>query len=268
MTRVLVVIPTYDEAGTIRVAVAGARRALPDADVLVVDDNSPDGTGDIADELAAADPRVQVLHRPGKQGLGAAYKAAFAWALERDVGVVVEMDADGSHDPDDLPRLVGALGAGHGEADLVLGSRWVPGGEVRDWPAWRRGLSMGGNLYVRLALRLPVHDATGGYRAFRADVLRAMPLDKVSSAGYCFQVDLVLRAVQAGFRVREIPIVFRERTVGQSKMSGAIVREALARVTWWALTNRRATLRRARGTTATAGALSRPDRTSTPESGS
>ncbi|MBA3523840.1 MAG: polyprenol monophosphomannose synthase [Geodermatophilaceae bacterium] len=274
--RVLVVIPTYQEAGTIRTAVAGARAALPDADVLVVDDNSPDGTGDIADELAVIDPQVQVLHRPGKQGLGAAYKAAFAWALERNVDVVVQMDSDGSHDPADLPRLVAALGDVHGitdgGADLVLGSRWVPGGAVRDWPAWRRGLSMGGNLYVRLVLRLPVRDATGGYRAFRVGVLRATPLEEVSSAGYCFQVDLVLRAVQAGFRVREIPIVFRERTVGESKMSRAIVREALGRVTWWALTNRRASLRGTQvdpdGTTQGAGALYRRDSPSSAESGS
>lgn len=271
MSTVLVVIPTYDEAGTVRTAVAGARAALPDAEVLVVDDNSPDGTGMIADALAAADPHVHVLHRPDKAGLGAAYKAAFAWALERDVDVVVEMDADGSHDPGDLPRLIAGLAGTDSAsgADLVLGSRWVPGGAVLDWPAWRRGLSRGGNLYVRLVLRLPMGDATGGFRAFRVEVLRALPLADISSAGYCFQVDLVFRAVQAGFRVREIPIIFRDRTVGRSKMSGEIVREALGKVTWWALTNRRGRLRRvASGTPGAVDALPLRDRPSSTESGS
>ncbi|MGI8529717.1 MAG: polyprenol monophosphomannose synthase [Geodermatophilaceae bacterium] len=227
--RVLVVIPTYDERENLPVAVAGVRAAVPDADILVVDDDSPDGTGRLADELAAADRHVHVLHRAAKQGLGAAYKAAFGWAASRGYDAVVEMDADGSHDPTQLPRLLAELGT----ADLVLGSRWVDGGAVLDWPTWRRVLSRGGNTYARLLLRLPVRDATGGYRVFRTEVLRALPLAEVSSAGYCFQVDLVWRTWQAGYRIREVPITFRERTVGQSKMSGSIVAEALLNVTRW-----------------------------------
>jgi dolichol-phosphate mannosyltransferase len=237
--RVVVIIPTYNEVENLPSAVAGARAAVPFADVLVVDDRSPDGTGALADGMAAADPRVHVLHRAAKQGLGAAYRDAFGWALDRGYDVVVEMDADGSHDPGDLPRLLAALVG----ADLVLGSRWVEGGAVVDWPRWRRVLSRGGNLYTRLMLRLPVGDATGGFRAFRSDVLRALPLAEVSSAGYCFQVDLVFRTVRAGFRVREVPITFRERTRGDSKMSGSIVAEALAKVTLWAVTNREAPAR-------------------------
>lgn len=241
--RVLVIIPTYNEVDNLPVAVAGVRAAAPAVDILVVDDASPDGTGALADGLAAADPRVHVLHRARKEGLGAAYKAAFGWAMDRGYGAVVELDADGSHDPAQLPRLLAELA----DADLVLGSRWVDGGAVLDWPAWRRALSRGGNLYTRLALRLPIRDATGGYRVLRSEVLRALPLDEVSSAGYCFQVDIVWRAWQAGFVVREMPITFRERTRGQSKMSGAIVAEALVKVTMWALTNRGARLRRLAG---------------------
>lgn len=237
--RVVVIVPTYNEIENISIAVSGARSAVPYADVLVVDDNSPDGTGVAAEQIAAVDPRVHVLHRAAKEGLGAAYKEAFRWALDRGYDVVVEMDADGSHDPGDLPRLIAQLS----DADLVLGSRWILGGAVVDWPPWRRALSRGGNLYTRLALRLPVRDATGGFRAFRAEVLRALPLEEVSSAGYCFQVDLVFRATQAGFRVREVPITFRERTRGYSKMSGSIVAEALTSVTLWAVTNRGARLR-------------------------
>lgn len=228
----MVIVPTYNEIDNLLTAVSGARVALPHADVLVVDDASPDGTGLLADEIAATDPQVHVLHRPGKQGLGAAYKDAFGWALRHGYDVVAQMDADGSHDPRDLPRLVTQLS----DTDLALGSRWVDGGQVVDWPAWRRALSCGGNLYTRLALRLPVRDATGGFRAFRAEVLRTLSLEGVSSAGYCFQVDLAFRTVRAGFRVREVPITFRERTRGQSKMSASIVAEALANVTWWAVT--------------------------------
>jgi len=236
--RVVVIIPTYNEVENLLIAVSGARKAVPDADVLVVDDHSPDGTGALADEIAATDPHVLVLHRAVKTGLGAAYKEAFQWALDRRYDVIVEMDADGSHDPADLPRLLAALSG----ADLVLGSRWVDGGAVVDWPPWRLALSRGGNRYTRMALGLPVKDATGGFRAFRAEVLRTIPLDAVSSAGYCFQVDLVFRTTRAGFQVREVPITFRERTRGQSKMSGAIVVEALAKVTMWAVTNRGARL--------------------------
>jgi glycosyltransferase involved in cell wall biosynthesis len=234
--RVLVCIPTYDEAENVEAIVARVRAAVPEADVLVADDSSPDGTGALADALAAADPAVHVLHRPGKEGLGAAYVAAFAWAREHGYDVVVEMDADGSHQPEELPRLLAALRT----ADLVLGSRWVPGGEVRNWPLSRKLLSQGGNTYTRIALGLPMRDATGGYRAYRMAVLDALPLGSIASQGYCFQVDLAWQAWRAGFRVVEVPITFVERERGQSKMSRAIVAEALWRVTWWAVTSRRA----------------------------
>jgi dolichol-phosphate mannosyltransferase len=232
--RVLVVIPTYEERENLPVIVERVRAAVPEADVLVADDNSPDGTGKIADELAAADPQVHVMHRPGKQGLGAAYVAGFRWALERGYGAVVEMDADGSHQPEQLPSLLSALR----EADVVLGSRWVHGGEVRNWPASRQLLSRGGNTYVRLALGIPLRDATGGFRAYRAHVLESFDLDSVRSQGYCFQVDLALRSLQRGFRVVEVPILFVERELGASKMSRDIVAEALWRVTVWGVQRR------------------------------
>ena len=234
--RVLVCIPTYNEAENVEPIVARVRAAAPEVDVLVVDDSSPDGTGDIADRLAAADPAVHVLHRTGKEGLGAAYIAAFRWGRERGYGVCVEMDADGSHQPEELPRLLAALRT----SDVVLGSRWVPGGEVRNWPASRRLLSQGGNTYTRVALGLPLRDATGGYRAYRMPVLDTLPLGEVASQGYCFQVDLAWQAWRAGFRIVEVPITFVERERGQSKMSRAIVAEALWRVTWWAVRSRRA----------------------------
>jgi glycosyltransferase involved in cell wall biosynthesis len=234
--RVLVCIPTYNEADNVEPIVARVRAATPEVDVLVVDDASPDGTGAIADRLAAADPQVHVLHRTAKDGLGAAYIAAFGWAREHGYDVAVEMDADGSHQPEELPRLLAALRG----ADVVLGSRWVPGGEVRNWPTSRRLLSQGGNTYTRIALGLPLRDATGGYRAYRMPVLGALPLGQVASQGYCFQVDLAWQAWRAGFRIVEVPITFVERERGQSKMSRAIVAEALWRVTWWAVRSRRA----------------------------
>ncbi|RZS80095.1 dolichol-phosphate mannosyltransferase [Motilibacter rhizosphaerae] len=227
--RVLVVVPTYDEAENIEPVVSRLLAAVPDAEALVVDDASPDGTGEIADRMAAADPRVSVLHRTGKEGLGAAYLAGFSWALEHGYDVVVEMDADGSHPPEQLPDLLQALA----DADLVLGSRWVQGGRVVNWPRTREVLSRGGNLYTRLALGLPLRDATGGYRAFRAGTLRTLHLGEVASQGYCFQVDLAWRAVRAGLRVAEVPITFTERERGSSKMSRSIVLEALWRVTLW-----------------------------------
>jgi dolichol-phosphate mannosyltransferase len=232
--QVLVVIPTYNERDNIGKIVKRLHTALPDVHVLVVDDGSPDGTGQLADEMAAADERVHVMHRTEKAGLGAAYVAGFHWALERDYGVVCEMDADGSHAPEQLHRLLDALP----QADLVLGSRWVPGGEVVNWPAQRKFLSLGGSLYSRLALGANIRDMTGGYRAFRADTLRKLNLASVASAGYCFQIDLLWRTLELGFRVREVPITFQEREFGESKMSGNIVREALIRVTKWGLRRR------------------------------
>ncbi len=234
--RVLVCIPTYNEAANVEEAVQRVRAAVPEAHVLVIDDASPDGTGQIAARLAALDDAVHVLHRVAKEGLGAAYIAGFRWAKEHGYTVVVEMDADGSHQPEEMPRLLAALR----EADLVLGSRWVPGGEVRNWPLTRKLLSQGGNRYTRIALGLPLQDATGGYRAYRMAVLDVLPLDTVASQGYCFQVDLAWQTWRQGFRIVEVPITFVERTRGESKMSRAIVAEALWRVTWWAVRSRRA----------------------------
>ncbi|MHB8341000.1 MAG: polyprenol monophosphomannose synthase [Mycobacteriales bacterium] len=233
--RVLVCIPTYNERDNLPRTAGRLRAAVPEADVLVLDDASPDGTGQVADAMAAADPQVHVLHRPAKAGLGAAYVAGFGWGLERGYDVLVEMDADGSHQPEELPRLLAAISS----ADVVLGSRWVPGGAVRNWPRWRMLLSRGGNAYTRAMLALPLRDATGGYRAYRAEVLRSFDLEAVASQGYCFQVDLVWRAWQRGHRVVEVPITFVERELGQSKMSHAIVAEALLRVTQWGLLARR-----------------------------
>lgn len=228
------IIPTYNEAENITSVVARVRAAVPDADVLVADDNSPDGTGKFADELAATDEQVHVLHRKGKEGLGAAYLAGFDWGIERGYGVLVEMDADGSHQPEELPRLLTALKG----ADLVLGSRWVPGGRVVNWPKHREMLSRGGSTYSRMLLGVPIRDVTGGFRAFRAETLQGLGLTEVASQGYCFQVDLARRAVEAGFHVVEVPITFVERELGDSKMSRDIVVEALWRVTAWGVGTR------------------------------
>ena len=232
--RLLVVIPTYDERDNLPGILDRVAAAVPSANVLVVDDASPDGTGRLADERAASDPRVHVLHRAGKGGLGAAYVAGFRWALERDYDAVAEMDADGSHAPEQLPDLLAALDG----ADVVLGSRWVEGGSVVDWPRRRELLSRGGNAYTRMMLRLPVRDATGGYRVYQRRVLEKLDLGGVASQGYCFQVDLVWRAWQAGFTVVEVPIRFVERVAGASKMNRSIVSEALWRVTFWGLNDR------------------------------
>jgi len=232
--RVAVVMPTYNERANIEATAARVRQAVPDADLLVVDDNSPDGTGEIAGKLAAGDGHIHVLHHGQKAGLGAAYIAGFRWALDQGYDVLVEMDADGSHRPEELPALLAALAG----ADLVLGSRWVPGGTVVNWPRSRELLSRGGNTYARLMLGLGLKDATGGYRAYRAATLRRIGLDEVQSQGYCFQIDLAMRAVRAGLRVVEVPITFVERVRGTSKMSHAIVAEALWRVTVWGLTGR------------------------------
>lgn len=242
--RVLVIVPTYNEAPNLLGVIGRLREAVPHTDVLIADDNSPDGTGDLADGLAAEDAQVHVLHRPGKSGLGAAYLAGFAWGLERGYDVLVEMDADGSHRPEDLPRLLAALKDNGGTADLVLGSRWVPGGAVVNWPATRKLISRGGTFYAKVALGIPIRDATGGFRAFRADTLRGLDTNSVASQGYCFQIDLAWRAVQRGFTVVEVPITFVEREHGVSKMSRGIVTEALWRVTAWGFEHRVAKLRR------------------------
>lgn len=238
--RVLVVVPTYNERDNIERILERLRRSVPTADVLVVDDGSPDGTGKVADELAQADAQISVLHRAEKAGLGQAYIAGFGWGLERGYEVLVEMDADGSHPPEQLPRLLDGLAG----ADLVIGSRYVPGGEVVNWPRRRELISRGGNLYARLALGFDLHDATAGYRAFRRSVLEGIDYAGVASHGYCFQVDLARRALAAGFRVGEVPITFVEREIGESKMSSDIVREAFVRVTQWGVQRR---VRRLRG---------------------
>jgi dolichol-phosphate mannosyltransferase len=261
--RILVIVPTYNEIENVRRITARVRAAVPEADILVADDNSPDGTGDIADKLAAADDHILVMHRLGKEGLAAAYMAGFAWGLERDYDVLIEMDADGSHSPEQLPALLDALR----DADLVLGSRWVPGGTVVNWPRSREVLSRGGNLYTRMALQLPLMDATGGYRVFRAQTLRDLELHDVASQGYCFQVDMARRAIASGKRVVEVPITFVEREYGDSKMSGSIVREALWRVTVWGAQERAQRVRsamagrRARRTAARGSGRRRDDRT-------
>ncbi|MCU1444723.1 polyprenol monophosphomannose synthase [Cryobacterium sp.] len=232
MPSTVVIIPTYNERENVGPIVSRVRASVPEAEILVVDDASPDGTGDLADRLAAEDASVHVLHRSAKNGLGAAYLDAFAWGRERGFDYLVQLDADGSHLPEQLPALLTAAGT----ADVVMGSRWIPGGRVENWPWHRRMLSRGGSLYSRLLLRLPQHDVTGGYRVYSADALERMQLGSVDSLGYCFQIDMLLHAVRARLRVVEIPITFVERTLGTSKMSGGIVFEAMGRVTIWGLT--------------------------------
>lgn len=233
--RVVMVVPTYDEADNLAWIVDRLRKAQPDVHVLVVDDNSPDGTGKIADELAAADAAVHVVHRAEKGGLGAAYKHGFQVALAEGYDVIGEMDADGSHQPEQLHLLLDALA----DADLVIGSRWVPGGSVVNWPVQRQLLSRGGNLYVRLLLGVSVRDATAGFRLFRRSALETIDLESVESTGYVFQTDLVSRCLRMGLRVREVPIEFVERVRGDSKMSGRVAVESLRRVTGWGLRERR-----------------------------
>jgi dolichol-phosphate mannosyltransferase len=227
--RALVCVPTYDEKDNVGPIVEGILAAAPGVEILVIDDDSPDGTGRIADGIAARDRRVHVLHRAGKEGLGKAYLAGFAWALERGYGLVLEMDADFSHDP----RYVPALLERAREADLVLGSRYVPGGGTVNWGLGRRLLSRGGSLYARTILGIPVRDLTGGFKCFRREVLETIDLPTVGCSGYAFQIELTYRAIRRGFRVAEIPIVFVDRRVGHSKMSRRIVLEALRKV--WAI---------------------------------
>ncbi len=238
--RIVMVVPTYNEADNLAWIVGRLRVAQPTVDVLVVDDESPDGTGAIADDLARRDPQVHVAHRAFKGGLGAAYRHGFAWALDQGYDVIGEMDADGSHQPEQLHRLLSALP----DADLVIGSRWVPGGSVVNWPVRRELLSRGGNLYVRMLLGLEVRDSTAGFRLFRRATLEAIGLDQVRSTGYVFQTDLVTRTLRAGLRVREVPIEFVERVRGDSKMSGTVAVESLRRITAWGVRERQERLRR------------------------
>lgn len=233
---VWVLLPTYEERENLALIVPRIRGALPDATVLVVDDGSPDGTGQLADEMAARDPHVHVLHRAAKEGLARAYAAGFAAALDGGAEFVVQMDADGSHDPATLPAFLDALAEG---ADLVLGSRYVRGGGTVDWPFQRRLVSRGGNLYAQAVLWLPYRDLTGGFKAWRADLLRRVEPATVRSTGYVFQIELTWRAHRAGARVREVPITFVERRLGRSKMSGAIFVEAFRQVLRLRLTMRR-----------------------------
>jgi dolichol-phosphate mannosyltransferase len=233
--RTLIVLPTYEEAANIANVLRRVRSSMPAATVLVVDDGSPDGTGKLADEIAERDPRVHVLHREAKRGLGAAYIAGFRWALERDYDVVGEMDADGSHQPEQLGRLLDALA----DADLVIGSRWVKGGSIVNWPLRREVLSRGGNLYTRILLGIRVRDATAGFRLFRRTTLEAINLDTIASFGYVFQVDLAFRTIRAGLRVVEVPIEFVERERGESKMDKAVATESLRRITRWGLGRRK-----------------------------
>jgi dolichol-phosphate mannosyltransferase len=232
--QVLVVVPTYDERENVEQIVRRVRAAVPAAHVLVADDNSPDGTGEIADTLAAGDPQVRVVHRGGKEGLGRAYLAGFDLAMQWGYEAVVEMDADGSHQPEQLPQILAALA----DADVVIGSRWIRGGRVLNWPSHRKALSVGANLYTKILLGMPVNDATAGYRAYRTRALPALGLTSVRSQGYCFQIDLTLRAARAGLRIVEVPITFVEREMGVSKMGSGIVREALVSVTRWGLEHR------------------------------
>ena len=233
--RILVVIPTYNECENLAWIVGRLRSSVPQADVLVVDDGSPDGTGELADRLAGEDPQVTVLHRTEKAGLGAAYVNGFRVALDAGYDVIGEMDADGSHQPEQLYRLLDALQ----DADLVIGSRWIPGGSVVNWPRSREFLSRGGNLYVRMLLGVKVRDATAGFRVFKRATLEAIDVETVESTGYVFQTDLVTRTLHAGLVVREVPIEFVERVRGESKMSGAVATESLKRITAWGLRERR-----------------------------
>jgi dolichol-phosphate mannosyltransferase len=239
MKPTVIILPTFNEIEALPQTVQSILETV-NVDILIVDDGSPDGTGRLADRLAGEDPRIHVLHRESKSGLGAAYLAGFAWALERNYEYILEMDADGSHQAKYLPALLDAAE----NADLVLGSRWVKGGGAVNWPLKRRVLSRAGSLYSRIMLHLPVSDATGGFRVFKAETLRRINLEKVESQGYCFQIDLAWRAHRAGLTIKEVPIVFVERTLGSSKMDSNIVNEAITKVTAWGLQLRREKLKR------------------------
>lgn len=230
-------MPTYNEIESLERVARHVLSTVARVDLLIVDDASPDGTGALADRIAESDPRVTVLHRTAKDGLGQAYLAGFAEARRRGYDVAVEMDADGSHPAETLPQMLDTLVSASPRPGLVIGSRWVPGGAVVDWPKSRAFLSKGGNLYARVALGIPVRDATAGYRAYPLEVLDAIGTD-VDSRGYCFQIDMALRVFDAGYSITEVPITFREREAGVSKMSRGIVAEAMGRVTVWGLQRR------------------------------
>ncbi|MDT0188786.1 polyprenol monophosphomannose synthase [Rothia terrae] len=238
--RVLTVIPTYNEKDNLPVVVSRLRAAVPDSDILVVDDSSPDGTGELADSMAAEDSVIHVLHRKVKDGLGGAYLAGFDWGLTNNYDVLVEMDADCSHQPEQLPLLIEAIENG---AELAIGSRYVPGGKTKNWPAHRQILSRGANLYTRLILGTKIKDITAGYRAYRREALQKLNLDGIDSKGYVFQVDLAWRSEQAGLKITEVPITFVEREIGDSKMDGNIILDSMTKVTRWGLTGRANNLR-------------------------
>ncbi|MEJ6019749.1 polyprenol monophosphomannose synthase [Corynebacterium sp. H113] len=237
----LVIIPTFNERENLPGVIARLRESEPNVHVLVVDDSSPDGTGDVADDIAAKDTavngveRIFVMHREGKGGLWGAYRAGFAWGLERDYQVLCEMDADGSHAPEQLRLLLAAIDEG---ADLVIGSRYVPGGKTVNWPVSRQVLSRGGNIYISMALGAGVSDITAGYRAYRREVLETLDLESIGKAAYLFQTELAWQSVQAGFDVREVPITFTEREHGESKMDGSFVKQSLVQVTKWGVVHR------------------------------
>ena len=230
--RVLVVLPTYNEAENIANILERVRSALPDASVLVVDDNSPDGTADLAEKTGERLGEIDVLRRPGKSGLGSAYRDGFRWGLERGYDALVEMDSDFSHDPDELPALVAPLSAGY---DVVIGSRYVPGGSIPDWSLSRRLISRGGNVFAATMLGLGVKDSTSGFRAYSAGILRRIDLASIRAGSYGFQVEMTYRTLEAGARLREVPIRFVDRRLGTSKMSTYTVLEAFALVSWWGL---------------------------------
>ena len=230
----LVVIPTYNEADNIEALLTAVTTSVPEASVLVVDDGSPDGTGELVEKAVDVNPHIHLLRGEGKRGLGQAYIAGFHWGLDHGYGLFVEMDADFSHDPAAIPDLLRAAA----DADVVVGSRYIPGGDVVGWSKRRHLLSRAGNVYARLVLGFAVKDATGGFRCYRRAVLEAVDLSGVRSNGYAFQIDMTYRAWRAGFRVTEVPIIFRERELGASKMSGSIVREALVAVARWGLRDR------------------------------
>lgn len=236
IAQVLVIIPTYNEVDNLERIVSRVHEHNPQVHVLVADDNSPDGTGDLADKLAAKDARVKVMHRPGKQGLGAAYIAGFHWGLDHGYELLIEMDADGSHRPEDLPSMLHALD--RHAADLVIGSRYVKGGKIVNWPVSRQLLSRGGNTYIHIVMGMPVRDVTAGYRIFRRSTLERIGLESVKSGGYIFQTDLTRRVNNLGMKIVEVPITFVEREIGQSKMNRSIMVESLWRATSWGLADR------------------------------